>query len=164
VRYREAVDRALTAGLLEQAAADAPTIDRSRTSLSYRPRVAPHDPADHFARGLTAYARSEFYEAHEEWEILWRDEVDGARKRFLQGLILIAAAMHKLYVMKSPPGAVRLLDRALDRLEGANDAMAQVSIEPVRRDARRARAALAHAIDAQEAPPAGLAPRIVRGE
>ena len=84
-------------------------------------------------RGLEAYRAGQFFEAHELWEAGWRDEQNPVRKTFLQGLILVAAALHKLTRMRSPSGAVRLLDKAHDTrqrglIPGCRDAHTQTAI------------------------------------
>ena len=58
-----------------------------------------------FASGLTAYRAGEHFEAHEHWEGSWRDEPVGDRRAFLQALIQIAAAMHKLVDKRQPDSA-----------------------------------------------------------
>jgi predicted metal-dependent hydrolase len=95
-----------------------------------------------FRRGLAAYAGGEHFEAHERWETLWRAEGDPARRAFLQGLILVAASMHKLLRMNSPAGAIRLLDRACEKLAGAPEEAAGLAIDSLRADLARARAAI----------------------
>lgn len=94
----------------------------------------PLDPlAEHdtFRRGLDAYHRGAYFEAHEYWELIWRDEPDGPKRSFLQGLIQVAAALHKLGVMKSPTGATRLFERARVRLGEARHGMFGVDIDTV---------------------------------
>jgi predicted metal-dependent hydrolase len=46
-----------------------------------------------YARGLELFNSSEFYEAHEVLEDVWRSET-GPHKLFLQGLIQVAVALH----------------------------------------------------------------------
>src|SRR5271156_1667458 len=46
-----------------------------------------------FERGLEHFNAREFFEAHEVWEEVWLVE-DEPEKTFLQGIILIAAAVH----------------------------------------------------------------------
>lgn len=70
-----------------------------------------------FERGLSLYAQGDFFEAHEAWEELWRDEPDPQYKRYLQGLIQVAAAMYKLFGHKMPKPAARLLRRALGKFD-----------------------------------------------
>jgi predicted metal-dependent hydrolase len=69
------------------------------------------DPAESFNRG-------EHREAHEVWEALWRAEVDPLRRRRLQGLAQVAAAMIKAAAGQRA-GAERILARARAHLEAA---------------------------------------------
>jgi predicted metal-dependent hydrolase len=45
--------------------------------------------------GRDAFERGEFFEAHEHWEAAWNAS-DGIERRWLQGMIQIATALHKL--------------------------------------------------------------------
>ncbi|GGR48342.1 hypothetical protein GCM10008959_06690 [Deinococcus seoulensis] len=57
----------------------------------------PHwTPADAraFERGAALFARGEWWEAHEAWEEPWL-RASGPDRAFLQGVILLAAALHK---------------------------------------------------------------------
>ena len=65
--------------------------------------------------GRVHYACGRFFTAHEAWEAAWRGEV-GLMRRLLQGLILAAAAYHKMAALQHPRGMVLLLERALDAL------------------------------------------------
>ena len=47
-----------------------------------------------FARGAALFARGEWWEAHEAWEEPWL-RAAGPDRAFLQGVILLAAALHK---------------------------------------------------------------------
>lgn len=94
----------------------------------------PHDALvahETFQLGLTAYGRGAYYEAHEHWELLWRDEPEGHRRSFLQGLIQVAAALHKLGVMKSQTGSMRLFERARARLSEVPAGMGGIDIPRV---------------------------------
>ena len=71
-----------------------------------------------FVRGARLFDRGAFFDAHEAWEEQWRIEPDKSERRFLQGLIQVAAALHKLLVMGSPEAAARLFARALAKLDG----------------------------------------------
>ncbi|WP_437282081.1 DUF309 domain-containing protein [Sorangium sp. So ce375] len=93
-------------------------------------------------RGLEAYRAGRFFEAHELWETGWRDEADPVRKTFLQGLILVAAALHKLTRMRSPSGAVRLLAKARARLAGMPEGMGGLAMGLLVDDITRAAAAI----------------------
>jgi hypothetical protein len=64
---------------------------------------------DPFARGTRLFDAGKFFEAHEVWEERWRVATDQVERDLLQGLIQVAAAFHKLLVMKSTDAALRLL-------------------------------------------------------
>jgi predicted metal-dependent hydrolase len=72
-----------------------------------------------FARGARHFDRGEFFEAHEVWEELWKVATDPTERTFLQGLIQVAAAFHKLLVMKSAEAASRLLAKGLAKLDAS---------------------------------------------
>lgn len=46
-----------------------------------------------YLEGIKYFNECDFYESHEVWEDLWADEEGGA-KRFYQGLIQVAVALH----------------------------------------------------------------------
>ena len=46
-----------------------------------------------YLRGIDFFNRCEFFESHEAWEELWADNF-GASRKFLQGLIQAAVALH----------------------------------------------------------------------
>jgi predicted metal-dependent hydrolase len=76
-----------------------------------------------FTRGAGLFDAGRFFDAHEVWEDAWREATDPDARLFFQGMIQIAAAFHKLLVMRSPASAVRLAERGLaklDRLEGTH--------------------------------------------
>jgi len=62
-----------------------------------------------FHRGIQLFNRQQFYDAHEIWEDVWR-ESHGHEKKFLQGLIQIAVALHH-YSTDNLAGARSLLER-----------------------------------------------------
>lgn len=56
----------------------------------------PNDPGDHdprYLEGIRHFNACEFYEAHEVWEDLWAEQ-SGPSRKFLQGLIQVAVALH----------------------------------------------------------------------
>jgi predicted metal-dependent hydrolase len=71
-------------------------------------------------RGRELYAAGRFFDASLVWEDAWRDET-GPTRRLLQGLILAAAAYHKMAVQRQPAGMTRLLTKALERLQPLPD-------------------------------------------
>ncbi|MEZ4446656.1 MAG: DUF309 domain-containing protein [Polyangiaceae bacterium] len=112
-----------------------------------------------FERGLGAYAQGEYFEAHELWEELWRDHPEGPDRQFLQGLIQVAAAMHKAVTQDMPAPAARLLGRALLRLEAAPADHWGIDVARLVREAQRSRQGLArHASARRPAPSAGEEP------
>lgn len=52
---------------------------------------APYDPL--YLKGIELFNACEFFEAHEAWEELWT-EYRGPSRKFLQGLIQAAVALH----------------------------------------------------------------------
>ncbi|HUY36194.1 MAG TPA: DUF309 domain-containing protein [Pirellulales bacterium] len=46
-----------------------------------------------YLEGIEFFNRCDFFESHEAWEDLWSDEF-GASRKFLQGLIQAAVALH----------------------------------------------------------------------
>jgi hypothetical protein len=69
-------------------------------------------------RGLAAYARGEFYLAHEELEPAWMGTADPAERELLAGLIKMAAAF--VHASRgNPAGAATNLRGARVRLAGA---------------------------------------------
>jgi len=72
-------------------------------------------------RGRDLFNRKRFFEAHEAWEEAWLRE-EGELRLLLQGLIQIAAALHKTERGDNPSGCVRLLEWGLAKIEGRADA------------------------------------------
>lgn len=93
-----------------------------------------------FQRGLLAYRSGQHYDAHEIWEELWESEESDDHRRFLQALIQVASAVHKLLNDVGPRGSLRLLDRALVKLEGLPDPYGGVALGRFREGIERARA------------------------
>jgi predicted metal-dependent hydrolase len=79
---------------------------------------APLSPTDkpEFSLGMRHHNEGEYYEAHEAWEELWQAEDDDAPRLFLQGLIQVTSAFHKVFFQKQPESAGRLLARGLEKL------------------------------------------------
>jgi hypothetical protein len=123
------------------------------------------DPSqDAFRRGARLFDAGAFFDAHEAWEEHWRVETDQGSRRFLQGLIQIAAAFHKLVVVKSPASASRLLARGLAKLDACPDEIALRGLASFR-DAVRAfeRALALGGADASSIPKIGRPDGLVRG-
>jgi uncharacterized protein len=103
-----------------------------------RPPEPPANAQQQLKLGVAAYRGRRYYEAHELWEVVWRDEAHPVMKAFLQGLILVAAGMHKLEKMGSVAGAVRLLQNAGARLAEVPDGTGGMAIGLLRSDIARA--------------------------
>jgi predicted metal-dependent hydrolase len=80
--------------------------------------------------GLEAFNSSRFFEAHELWEDVWR-ETPEPDKRFLQGLIQVAAAFHH-YSRANVLGTRKLLQAGLLKLEAFPDVHGGLEIELLR--------------------------------
>lgn len=131
MRFRKEAERALAADLRSLDLSLVPRVAREGQAIAWRARPGAQfpDASRTFREGVAAYQRGAYYEAHERWEELWRVEPDGPRRRFLQGLIQTAAALHKLFSMKSASGSIRLFERAKGHLEGVPDGMGGLSVK-----------------------------------
>jgi predicted metal-dependent hydrolase len=72
------------------------------------------------ADGLRLYRERNYFEAHEEWEAVWRRS-QGADKTFVQAMIQLAAACHH-FERGNRSGARSLVEAALKRLKETGDA------------------------------------------
>jgi hypothetical protein len=85
-------------------------VGRDGRAKAYRPLSAGKRAAA-LAKGLAAYERGDFFEAHEDLEPAWMGTDDPAVRALLQGLIKVAAAyVHD--VRGNPPGIERNLTGA----------------------------------------------------
>jgi hypothetical protein len=91
---------------------------------------------DPFALGARLFDAGEFFEAHEAWEQRWRVATDKAERDFLQGLIQVAAAFHKLLEMKSADAASRLLAKGLAKLDACPAHAVQMDLAAFREGLR----------------------------
>jgi predicted metal-dependent hydrolase len=96
-----------------------------------------------FERGMRLHNDGSYYDAHEAWEELWIDETDDEVRLFLQGLIQVTSAFHKVFFQKQPASAGRLLARGLEKLAPYPDAYLGVALGAFRRQARECADALA---------------------
>src|SRR3990172_10342553 len=87
--------------------------------------------------GIRCFNEGDFFEAHEAWEREWRNAPDSPERHFLQGMIMIAAALHH-HRKGEYPGALRLLGRGLEILTQYREADVEIEKE----DFIRAAAAL----------------------
>ena len=107
-------------------------------------------------RGRVHYVCGRYFQAHEDWEAAWRVE-SGPMRRLLQGLIMAAAAYHKMAAQQHAVGMSILLERALEQLRPLPGGFAGLELD-------RFRAGLERSLDEARAwrvgapPPAGPAP------
>jgi len=90
---------------------------RNGFGKSYTPVAVDNSRNDGFARGALLFDSGAFFEAHEAWETGWLVETDPTQRRFLQGLIQVAAGFHKLLAMGSVDSASRLLAKGIAKLD-----------------------------------------------
>jgi uncharacterized protein len=109
-----------------------------------------------YQEGLEAFNSGQFFEAHELWEDVWR-ETPEPNKRFLQGLIQVAAAFHH-YSRQNALGTRKLLQAGLLKLEAFPEDHLGLEIEPLRAEVRGWVAALVSG----EVPDGLNPPRITR--
>jgi predicted metal-dependent hydrolase len=83
-----------------------------------------------FQRGLTLFNAREYFDAHQVWEEVWR-AAPVEEKKFLQGLIQVAVALHH-HGRGNLEGARSLLDRALRNLSHYPDSFAGVDLAAIR--------------------------------
>ena len=103
-----------------------------------------------FQEAVETYRQGLYYEAHELWEDLWLEEDDDDRRRFLQALIQITSAIYKVQNDVARRGALSLLDRALQRLEGLPDGYWGIALDRFRTQTTRCREEVARLIEAGE--------------
>jgi predicted metal-dependent hydrolase len=96
-----------------------------------------------FELGMRLHNEGSHYDAHEAWEELWIDETDDERRLFLQGLIQVTSAFHKVFFQKQPQSAGRLLARGLEKLASYPDEYLGVGLGAFRRKAKACAEALA---------------------
>lgn len=82
--------------------------------------------------GLALFNAGRFFEAHEELEDLWR-KMHGPERRYLQGLIQVAAGFHH-HSRGNLQGAVSLIGRGSERLDHAPDIFLGIALVPLRRE------------------------------
>src|SRR5439155_26278560 len=87
--------------------------------------VDPH----RFAEGIKLFNSADFFEAHEVLEDVWR-AAPAAEKRFLQGLIQVAVALHH-YSKENRVGTRSLLARARRNLSGYSDEVGGIDLKPL---------------------------------
>ena len=90
--------------------------------------------------GISLFNRGEFFDAHEVLEDVWRPSTEPERK-FLQGLIQVAVALHH-HSKGNTAGATSLLRRAARNLEGYPDDFCGIVLGSLRQTVAEWRQAL----------------------
>ena len=98
-----------------------------------------------YLRGLEAFNSEHFYEAHEHWEEVWLETSD-PDKRFLQGLIQVAAAFHH-HSRANLLGTRNLLREGLRKLDNFPERHGGLEIAELRKEVREWLTALAEAAE-----------------
>jgi hypothetical protein len=107
-------------GATEATAAAPGTILQGGRAKAYRP-LPEADRLAAYQRGLAAYERGDFFEAHEILEPAWMGTADIGERELYQGLIKVAAGfVHS--VRGNPAGIARNLEGARSLLAGARSA------------------------------------------
>jgi uncharacterized protein len=81
--------------------------------------------------GRRCYESGAFFEAHEHWELVWLAARE-PEKKFLQGLIQVAASFHHYYRRGNCAGTASLLRSASRRLEEYPEQFAGIEVAPLR--------------------------------
>lgn len=69
-----------------------------------------------FEKGIKYFNEGNYFEAHETWEDQWRGIEKSPEKYFIQGLIIIAVALHH-YKRKNYTGTSKLLEKGITLLK-----------------------------------------------
>ena len=83
-----------------------------------------------FSRGMRQFNSSEFWHAHESWEVIWLSAPEPDRT-FLQGIIQVAAAFYH-HQKENREGMRSLMRRGLAKLEGFPGGYHEVRLEELR--------------------------------
>lgn len=87
-----------------------------------------------YQRGIELFNHGEFFDAHEVLEDVWRASA-GEEKRFLQGLIQVAVALHH-FSTGNRVGAQSLLARGAAKFAGLPDEYRGVRVGELRDDCK----------------------------
>jgi uncharacterized protein (DUF885 family) len=108
------------------------------------------------ARGVDLFNQEDYFEAHEIWEDAWRQE-KSEQRRFLQGLIQVAAGFVKLQ-RRQPRGAKALLERGAKNIAEHADAEWGLDLPPLLECVSRWSDVAARMLESGEFDPGKLAP------
>jgi len=110
--------------------------DIDGTSETDTQPAAPIDREAEFQRGLEAYRAFAHFDAQDIWTVIYQSEQNETTRRFLQTLIQVTNAMHKIRHNGELRGALHLLERALIKLDEFPDVYGGIDLVTFR-DATR---------------------------
>jgi predicted metal-dependent hydrolase len=87
------------------------------------------------AKGVALYRQRQFFEAHEHWEVVWKQS-RGEEKKLLQAMIQMAGAFHH-WQRGNRRGAVSLMQGSLRRLESCGAHCGGVDVASLRAELRQ---------------------------
>ncbi|HMY20055.1 MAG TPA: DUF309 domain-containing protein [Polyangium sp.] len=102
------------------------------TDESEEQRTGPIDREAEFARGLEAYRAFCHFDAQDIWTEVYQVEKNDTTRRFLQALIQVTNAMHKVRHNGELRGALHLLERALIKLDELPDVYGGIDLAAFR--------------------------------
>jgi predicted metal-dependent hydrolase len=105
--------------------------------------AAPIDREAEFHRGLEAYRAFCHFDAQDIWTVVFQDEENETTRRFLQALIQVTNAMHKVRHNGELRGALHLLERALIKLDDLPDIYGGIDLATFRDVTRSCKAEVA---------------------
>jgi uncharacterized protein len=88
-----------------------------------------------YIKGIEHFNAREFYDAHEIWEDLWNEE-QGEEKKFTQGLIQFATALHH-FEAHNLKGAKLLYEAGMDLLAPFGEVHRGLPVKKLREDMTR---------------------------
>lgn len=98
--------------------------------------ATPIDREAEFQRGLDAYRAFAHFDAQDIWTVVYQSEKNETTRRFLQALIQVTNAMHKVRHNGELRGALHLLERSLIKLDEFPDVYGGIDLVTFR-DATR---------------------------
>jgi uncharacterized protein len=110
--------------------------ETNSASESETESAATVDREAEFNRGLEAYRTQHHFDAHDIWAMVYQGEQNETTRRFLQTLIQVTNAMHKVRHNGELRGALHLLERALMKLDELPDVYCGIDLATFR-DATR---------------------------
>ena len=86
-----------------------------------------------FSDGIGLYNDGRFFEAHESWEHEWLAASDGAEKKLLQCLIMLAAALYK-FTNQESLGTLKMLKKCVAALKALPFIDVDIDLDSLRND------------------------------